>query len=668
MDAVVDPGGLKEESVSCANDLTTVAENSNVEAEIEKSKNINDYNEDDFNSSTGELEVTINNADDLKVSCRKQSSAPQIDMNQLHSEPDFAAVCSFFNKFNVLIGIKSITFTKLENILTSFDIEGRGMYIIHPNWIAPFLYFVVNKELIDLHLTLMRRVRMSSVRTETWENYLMKFLATNDMLQGELFQLERYGYVHLPVSSKIQILKALCEAQFDFNPKLKENIVATCKAFDLRLIPLGMDKSGLSYWFQQDIEHNIRFYTEEQDDQSGVTWTLVARSAEELEKLIVKLKAEDLGYKRKDSDGKGEEKAVQTDMQEGSMVMSTKKGTFIDICYDEVMIKKMREAIIKQKEERKNKRERKGEIEKEEGCGEEDEEKPGEVDDDMEDWSESTSASDSESGEEGDSFDSNDGDDLGAGSSDDEFMPKSVRKSLGKRRRRDVKKKKKKLDLDDMDEEDEDSDEEEEQKERKKATEETSCGQCKTSSDWDVLLLCDVCDDAWHTYCLKPMLWYVPDGDWFCPKCVHGMLIEKLEEVAMCLDFHLKKKSAEDKRKKAAADRLRREMEYIGVSLNNIIPTTLKQSALPSSSSSTESEDDGQRRCKKKAVKRIAPKSKFQREVMMTIAEGRSRRKTKQVDYNFSEYDSVIQEACEEMGDVSSNEREGGDYHYYGML
>lgn len=107
---------------------------------------------------------------------------------------------------------------------------------------------------------------------------------------------------------------------------------------------------------------------------------------------------------------------------------------------------------------------------------------------------------------------------------------------------------------------------------------------------------------------------FVPDGDWFCPKCVHGMLIEKMEEVAKVLDENLKKKAVEEKKKKAAADRLRREMEYIGVSLNNIIPTTVssfsppliplqfKETAIPSSSSSSD-EDTTQRKSKRKAVK-----------------------------------------------------------------
>ena len=33
------------------------------------------------------------------------------------------------------------------------------------------------------------------------------------------------------------------------------------------------------------------------------------------------------------------------------------------------------------------------------------------------------------------------------------------------------------------------------------------------------ILLCDKCDAAYHTACLRPPLMSIPDGDWFCPYC-----------------------------------------------------------------------------------------------------------------------------------------------------
>lgn len=34
------------------------------------------------------------------------------------------------------------------------------------------------------------------------------------------------------------------------------------------------------------------------------------------------------------------------------------------------------------------------------------------------------------------------------------------------------------------------------------------------------MLLCDGCDDSYHTFCLMPPLAEIPKGDWRCPKCV----------------------------------------------------------------------------------------------------------------------------------------------------
>ena len=35
------------------------------------------------------------------------------------------------------------------------------------------------------------------------------------------------------------------------------------------------------------------------------------------------------------------------------------------------------------------------------------------------------------------------------------------------------------------------------------------------------ILLCDKCDEGYHTACLRPPLFIIPTGDWFCPPCEH---------------------------------------------------------------------------------------------------------------------------------------------------
>ncbi|KAF3697213.1 Lysine-specific demethylase 5B-B [Channa argus] len=46
------------------------------------------------------------------------------------------------------------------------------------------------------------------------------------------------------------------------------------------------------------------------------------------------------------------------------------------------------------------------------------------------------------------------------------------------------------------------------------------CLVCGSGGDEDRLLLCDGCDDSYHTFCLIPPLHSVPKGDWRCPKCL----------------------------------------------------------------------------------------------------------------------------------------------------
>ena len=45
------------------------------------------------------------------------------------------------------------------------------------------------------------------------------------------------------------------------------------------------------------------------------------------------------------------------------------------------------------------------------------------------------------------------------------------------------------------------------------------CRICRRKCGDEFLLLCDGCDHGYHTYCLKPPLKQIPDGDWYCYYC-----------------------------------------------------------------------------------------------------------------------------------------------------
>ena len=41
-----------------------------------------------------------------------------------------------------------------------------------------------------------------------------------------------------------------------------------------------------------------------------------------------------------------------------------------------------------------------------------------------------------------------------------------------------------------------------------------SCQFCHGEEDENALLLCDGCDRGYHTYCFKPEITTIPEGDW----------------------------------------------------------------------------------------------------------------------------------------------------------
>jgi hypothetical protein len=48
------------------------------------------------------------------------------------------------------------------------------------------------------------------------------------------------------------------------------------------------------------------------------------------------------------------------------------------------------------------------------------------------------------------------------------------------------------------------------------------CTRCGNHRKGAVMLLCDHCDAAYHTYCLNPPLTDIPDGNWICPDCTRA--------------------------------------------------------------------------------------------------------------------------------------------------
>ncbi|XP_036323316.1 bromodomain adjacent to zinc finger domain protein 1A [Rhagoletis pomonella] len=53
-----------------------------------------------------------------------------------------------------------------------------------------------------------------------------------------------------------------------------------------------------------------------------------------------------------------------------------------------------------------------------------------------------------------------------------------------------------------------------------RSTNKSLCQVCRRGSDPDKMLLCDECNGGTHMFCMKPKMKTVPEGNWYCARCV----------------------------------------------------------------------------------------------------------------------------------------------------
>ncbi|XP_001921675.3 remodeling and spacing factor 1 [Danio rerio] len=181
--------------------------------------------------------------------------------------PGFAVVCSFLERYGPVLDLPELSFPQLERYLQDTS--------------------AVPRPLIELHIKLLRKIG-KSVTPDRWEKYLVK--VCQEFNSTWAWEMERKSYLEMTVECKTDILKYLCECQFDDNLKFK-TLINEEDPDTMRLQPIGRDKEGLLYWFQLDQEQNIRVYSEEQDDLDGSSWKLIARNRNDLADTLEQLKA-----------------------------------------------------------------------------------------------------------------------------------------------------------------------------------------------------------------------------------------------------------------------------------------------------------------------------------------------------------------------------------------
>ncbi len=149
------------------------------------------------------------------------SAAPAVPPppSEVASDPNFAVVCAFVDRFGQNCGVPCPNIGDLQAM-----IEGSSKEVSH-DWIV-------------FQVKLLRKLK-KSVSTDKWERALTKFAHTYSSADG--WELERFGYRNSRAPTKVRLLKNLMEAQFDGNPKFKQEINQK-SGKELRSQPLGTDR------------------------------------------------------------------------------------------------------------------------------------------------------------------------------------------------------------------------------------------------------------------------------------------------------------------------------------------------------------------------------------------------------------------------------------------
>ncbi|XP_055938016.1 uncharacterized protein LOC129968189 [Argiope bruennichi] len=177
-------------------------------------------------------------------------------------------------------------------------------------------------------------------------------------------------------------------------------------------------------------------------------------------------------------------------------------------------------------------------------------------------------------------------------------------------------------------------------------TDDKPCSKCGKYDKPEWILLCDKCDNGYHTTCLIPPLVIIPEGDWYCQPCEHMFLCESLQKELHNLEVILKQREREELRKQRLA--------YVGISLDNVLKPEKKEKSDESSKEEEEEEEINEIERKRRRHKESPDDERHNK-----LYGKRSVRARRNVNYQFKEYDALIASAIqEEMLDKLTEDEE----------
>lgn len=201
---------------------------------------------------------------DYEDSVEQLPELPLGPEDKCDTNSEFAVICCFLAQF----GDKIDLVLDIEQLKSSIENQEK-----------------LDESLIDIHVKLIKKIRRYFVRDQ-WEKALIKFAC--EYSYEHAYEIESLGYLKTRPSVKLALLRRLLDVQFDSDQKFKATINSS-EAEDLRILPMGRDLHGNTYWDRLDNEGNFRIFQEQPLDYKQ--WNTVCKNIDELGNLISKLDA-----------------------------------------------------------------------------------------------------------------------------------------------------------------------------------------------------------------------------------------------------------------------------------------------------------------------------------------------------------------------------------------
>lgn len=167
-----------------------------------------------------------------------------------------------------------------------------------------------------------------------------------------------------------------------------------------------------------------------------------------------------------------------------------------------------------------------------------------------------------------------------------------------------------------------------------------ACQVCHKTDSPEWILLCDECDCGYHCSCLKPIIFLIPSGNWYCPLCCHRKLVDKMSEQLTQLDTMLHNIETAELRKQ--------RQKLLEISQENILQERRKNArsrerTTERRASSAESKESGS----------SSDSDSSDNAPLAAFYKLRKRNQTAAPSYRFNEYDDLINSAIKhEMDEV----------------